>query len=208
MNHIDLVCWDFGDTLVDETFMQCPPEGVPEWAEAYRTAFAADPDFVDQLNLGEASLTDLIVPLADLVPMSRAAIARHLRSVFDRIEWLPGMRELVSDLNGHVLQAVVTVNPHEFGAMALACGLDPLVDVIVTSADTVSLSKPVMARRARHLLGLSSDLSTTLLVDNNEFNVEEFWGEGGLGIHFSPETFAAEWDAATSGVLGSDSAPT
>ena len=115
----------------------------------------------------------------------------------DRIEWLPGMRDLVTGLNGRVLQAIVTVNPHEFGAMAVACGLDPLVDVIVTSADAVSLSKPVMARRARHLLGLSPGLSTTLLVDNNEFNVDEFLSEGGLAIRYTPESFAAEWDAAT-----------
>ena len=194
---IDLVCWDFGDTLVDETFMQYAPDGVPEWPEAYRNAFKADPDFVDRLNLGEASLHDLLDPLAELVPMSRAEIARHLRSVFTRIEWLPGMRDLVTGLNGRVLQAIVTVNPHEFGAMAVACGLDPLVDVIVTSADAVSLSKPVMARRARHLLGLSPGLSTTLLVDNNEFNVDEFLSEGGLAIRYTPESFAAEWDAAT-----------
>lgn len=197
VNDIDLVCWDFGDTLVDETFMQYAPEGVPEWSEAYRTAFKADRDFEDRLNLGEASLNDLIGPLAELLPMSRAAIARHMRTVFDRIEWLPGMRELVTGLDGKVLQAIVTVNPHEFGAMAVACGLDPLVDVIVTSADSVSLSKPVMARRARHLLGLSPDLSTTLLVDNNEFNVDEFMGDGGLAIRYSPDTFQAEWDAAT-----------
>lgn len=196
---IDLICWDFGDTLVDQTFMQYAPEGVPEWPEAYRTAFKADPDFVDQLNLGEAALNDLIEPLAELVPMSRAAIARHLREVCNRIEWLPGMRELVTELNGEVLQAIVTVNPHEFGPMAVACGLDPLVDVIVTSADAVSLSKPVMARRARHLLGLSPELSTTLLVDNDEFNVDEFMGEGGLAIRYTPDSFAAEWDAAIGG---------
>ncbi len=195
---IDLVCWDFGDTLVDETFMQYAPENVPEWPHAYRRAFGADPDFADRLDLGEASLHDLIEPLADLVPMSRAEIARHLRAVFTRIEWLPGMRELVSELEGQVLQAVVTVNPHEFAAMAVACGLDQLVDVIVTSADAVSLSKPVMARRARHLLGLSPDLSTTLLVDNKEHNVDEFFAEGGLAIHYTPDGFAAEWDAAAS----------
>lgn len=198
-NDIDLVCWDFGDTLVDETFMQYAPDGVPEWPEAYRAAFAADPNFADQLDLGEASLHDLIEPLAARVPMSHPEIARHLRSVFDRIEWLPGMRELVTRLNGKVLQAVVTVNPHEFGAMAVACGLEPLVDVIVTSADAVSLSKPVMARRARHLLGLSPDLSTTLLVDNKAINVDDFYAEGGLAIEYVPETFAAEWDAATGG---------
>ena len=197
MNDIDLVCWDFGDTLVDETFMQYAPQGVPEWPEAYRSAFKADLDFEDRLNLGEASLHDLIEPLAELVPMSRPAIARHLRSVFNRIEWLPGMRELVTELNGTVLQAIVTVNPHEFAPMAVACGLDPLVDVIVTSADAVSLSKPVMARRARYLLGLSPGLSTTLLIDNKEFNADEFMGEGGMAIHYTPDTFAAEWAAAT-----------
>ena len=37
---IDLVCWDFGDTLVDERFMRLPPDGVPEWGEVYDAVLA------------------------------------------------------------------------------------------------------------------------------------------------------------------------
>lgn len=197
---IDLVCWDFGDTLVDETFMQYAPPGVPDWPVAYRTHFEANPDIVERLDVGHAALHEFIAPLADTLSMPRADVARHLRAVFHRIEWLPGMRELVTSLNGKILQAVVTVNPHEFGAMAVACGLDPLVDVIVTSADVASLSKPVMARRARELLGLEPDLSTSLLVDNKAHNTNDFVAAGGLAIHFEPATFRERW----SDLMGAD----
>ncbi|MEM7092156.1 MAG: hypothetical protein AAF567_04075 [Actinomycetota bacterium] len=196
---IDLVCWDFGDTLVDETFMQYPPDGVPEWPAAYREMFAEDPSVVDRLDRGSAALHEFIAPMAERVPMSRAAIARHLRSVFHRIEWLPGMRELLTELDGRVLQAIVTVNPHEFAAMAVACGLEPLVDVIVTSADVGSLSKPVMTERARSLLGLAPGLGTSLLVDNKQHNVDDFLAAGGRAIRYTPGGFADAWSTATRG---------
>ena len=190
---IDLVCWDFGDTLVDETFMQLAPEGVPEWGAAYRAAFAADPTFAQSLDLGEASLCDLVDALAlELPDTPRAVITRHLRTVWHRIEWFDEARSWIEGLNGHVLQAVVTVNPHEFHGIAVACGLDRLVDVIVTSADTVSLSKPVMARRARRLLGLDEALTTTLLIDNKIDNIDAFVVDGGQAILFDRNTINDE----------------
>ncbi len=192
---IDLVCWDFGDTLVDERFMQHAPPDLPGWPAAYRRCFGQDPGFADRLDVGDVSLHELIGPLAAELGITRAEAARHLRSRFHHIEWLPGMRELVGTLNGRVLQAVVTVNPHEFGAMAVVCGLDRMVDVIVTSADVASLSKPVMAERARQLLGLSNELSTSLLVDNKVANTEEFVAAGGRAIHYRPETFGEAWAA-------------
>jgi len=201
---IDLVCWDFGDTLVGETFMQLAPDGVPEWPAAYRAAFDADPTFAQSLNLGEASLCDLVDALAYELPNTpRPLITRHLRTVWHRIEWFPEALAWIERLNGHVLQAVVTVNPHEFHGIAVACGLDELVDVIVTSADTVSLSKPVMARRARRLLGLDEALSTTLLIDNKVDNIDEFVTEGGEAVVFDRTTISAELEQSLRQTLSS-----
>ncbi len=95
-------------------------------------------------------------------------------------------------MNGVVPQAVVTVNPWEFEGIAVACGLVPLVDVIVTSAELGTRSKVSMAHRARELLGLDVDLSATLLIDNKQANVDEFVAAGGRGFHFDRARFATE----------------
>lgn len=189
---IDLVCWDFGDTLVDERFMRIPPPDVPEWTDVYDNYLDQHPAWDEAWMLGKASLNDLIAPLADQLPMTRPEVSHHLRAVWWQIEWYPEVRAWLERLNGEMLQAVVTVNPWEFEGIAAACGLVPLVDVIVTSAEVGSASKVVMARRARELLGLDDRLDATLLIDNRLDNVEEFRQSGGRAFHFTRQRFAAE----------------
>ena len=142
--------------------------------------------------LGEANMTDLIPPLAARLPMTNAAIARHLRMCWHQIEWFPDAREWVNKLNARVLQAIVTVNPFEFSGIASACGVDPVVDVIVNSAELKTLSKVAMTEHARMLLGLPAGVGSSILIDNRKDNCDEFVAAGGTAIHFTPETFAAE----------------
>jgi len=198
---IDLVCWDFGDTLVDESFMRIAPPGVPGWSAAYERCFNADPTYADRLDLGQTTLHELIQPLAARLAMTPAQIARHLRSVWTQIRWFPAAEHWVSTLDGKILQAVVTVNPTEFSGIAVACELDQLVDVIVTSADVGSLSKPVMARRARELLGLPDGLETTLLIDNKSHNTDAFEHEGGQVFLFRPIDHAVDAEGELAAVL-------
>lgn len=187
---IDLVCWDFGDTLVDERFMRIAPAGVDEWSEVYDEVLTDLGDFDTQWMLGQASMNDLVAPLAQRLPMTRAAVARHMRAVWRQITWFPEARAWIEHLQGRVIQAIVTVNPHEFHGIATACGLDPLVDLIVTSADLATLSKVTMTEHAREILGLAPGLSTSVLIDNRRDNVAEFAAAGGHAIHFERATFA------------------
>jgi FMN phosphatase YigB (HAD superfamily) len=116
--------------------------------------------------------------------------------VWHQIKWFPEPLALMRQIDGSVAQAVVTVNPWEFADIATACGLDQLVDVIVTSAELGTTSKSEMAHHARHLLGMSAGLSATLLIDNRADNVAEFQTAGGRAFMFTPETFmhqVAEW---------------
>lgn len=198
---IDLVCWDFGDTLVDERFMRNPPPGITEWTDAYERALLVRPGFDDDWMLGRAAINQLIDPLAAALPMTRVEISRHLRAVWSTIEWYPEVREWVNRLQGEIPQAIVTVNPWEFEGIAVACGLVPLVDVIVTSAEMQTLSKVPMAERARELLGLEPGLGTTLLIDNKQANTDEFAAAGGQVFHFSRQRFAAEADSLFRGVV-------
>lgn len=185
---IDLVCWDFGDTLVDERFMRLPPDGVAAWPQVYEEVLAERPDWVDGWNLGRGSINDLVEPLAERLPMTEAEVAAHLRAVWGRITWFPDARAWVERLHGVVDQAVVTVNPHEFAGIATACGLDRLIGLIVTSAELATMSKVTMAVRARELLGLPAGLSTTILIDNRADNVAEFEAAGGQVIHYRQDS--------------------
>lgn len=189
---VDLVCWDFGDTLVDERFMRIAPSRVPEWTTTYDRVLDQRPSWVDEWMCGRASLNDLVEPLVAELAMTPAAVSRHLRGVWSQIEWYPEARAWLERLNGVVPQAIVTVNPWEFEGIAVACDVVPLVDVIVTSAELGTVSKVSMAQRARQLLGMSADLSTTLLIDNKRSNVDEFEHAGGQGLHFTRERFTDE----------------
>ncbi|MEM7139555.1 MAG: hypothetical protein AAF548_00895 [Actinomycetota bacterium] len=188
---IDLVCWDFGDTLVHERFMRRNPPGVPEWEEVY-DELSMDPAFDEPWMLGDANMTDLIPRLAARLPMTNAAIARHLRHNWHDIDWFPDAREWIHKLNGRRLQAIVTVNPFEISGILTACGLDPVVDVVVNSAEIRSLSKVAMTEHARMLLGLDAGLGSSILIDNRVDNCEEFTAAGGVAIHFTPETFGTD----------------
>lgn len=185
---IDLVCWDFGDTLVDERFMRLPPDGVAAWPGVYEEVLAERPDWVDGWNLGRGSINDLVEPLAERLPMTEAEVAAHLRAVWGRITWFPDARAWVERLHGVVDQAVVTVNPHEFAGIATACGLDRLIGLLVTSAELATMSKVTMAVRARELLGLPAGLSTTMLIDNRADNIAEFEAAGGQVIHYRQDS--------------------
>ncbi len=185
---IDLICWDFGDTLVEERFMRLAPEGVPDWGRVYDELLAERPDWVAGWDLGRGSLNDLVEPLAERSGLGRAEVATHLRAVWHRIAWFADSRSWVERLDGVVAQAVVTVNPHEFSGIATACGLDRLIPTLVTSAELATISKVTMAERARDLLALPAGLTTTVLVDNRADNVEEFAAAGGHTIHYRADS--------------------
>lgn len=183
---IDLVCWDFGDTLIDERMMWRAPDGVPEWPEIYTRWFAEHPGWDDRWMVGDALLNDMIPWLAAETGMTRSAVSRHLRWTWTQAEWFESSRRWVDRLNGRILQAVVTVNPYEFSGVSAAIGIDGLVDVIVTSADLGREEKSVMAEEARAILGLDPGLSTSLLIDNKQHNLDEFRAAGGHAILFDP----------------------
>ena len=49
-----------------------------------------------------------------------------------------------------------------------------------------------MAERARGILGLEPGLSTTVLIDNKQENVDEFTAGGGQTILYEPQTGCLE----------------
>lgn len=205
---LELVAWDFGDTLCDQTFMRIPPDGAPGWGDAYVRWFHTQPGWEDAWMLGGVPMDDMVPWLAAELGMAPSAVARHLRAVWHRIDFWPHAMGALRQLHGVVHQACVTVNPNEFSGIAAASGLDQLFDVIVVSAEAKTLSKVDLTRRARHLLGLDDSLTRTLLIDNLAPNIDEFAAAGGQTYLFTTdEQFAIDapdllGDGTTVGVIG------
>ena len=179
-----MVAWDFGDTLVDEQLMRVPPRGVPEWTDALNSLCDLD-DWATRWELGEVSMNDLVLPLAERLPMSPVEVARYLRETWRAPRMLEPAASWLNRLRDVVAQVIVTVNPHEFHGVAAATGLDSQVDLIVTSAELRSISKVMLTREARRWLGLDEVLSTTLLIDNKAANIAEFREQGGQAFLFT-----------------------
>ena len=128
-----MVAWDFGDTLVDEQLMRIPPPEVPEWTDAINRLWDAD-GWAERWGLGEVSMNELVLPLAERLPMSPIQVARYLRATWRSPRMLEPAASWLYRLRDVVTQVIVTVNPHEFHGVAAATGLDSQVDLIVTSA--------------------------------------------------------------------------
>ena len=178
-----MIAWDFGDTLVDEQIMRVSPPEAPGWTDAINELWETD-DWAARWGLGEVSMNELVVPLADKLSLTPGHIARYLRETWRSPRMLEPATSWLRRLHGVVAQVIVTVNPHEFHGVAAASGIDALVDLIVTSAEVRSTSKVDLARQARRWLGLDDDLATTLLVDNIEANVVDFRAHGGQAVLF------------------------
>ena len=195
MTTIDLVCWDFGDTLIDERMMWTAPDGFPQWPVVYTRMFDENAEWIDRWMVGDAVMNEMVPWLATETGMSRAAVSRHLRWTWTQGQWFESSRHWVDRLNGRTLQAVVTVNPYEFSGVAATIGIDALVDIIITSADVGREEKSALAQEARRLLGLDVGLGTSLLIDNKQHNVDEFRAAGGHAIFFDttePDALHAE----------------
>jgi len=189
----DLVCWDWGDTLVDQNFMR-KPVGIPGWTEAYDRVIASS-DQGERWGLGQSTMRELAVLMADELDVSPAWTWRALAINLTRAEpfnEVCALQEQLAGLDQPMLQAIVTVNPHEFWAMAIDGGFHRRCDCIVTSAEVSSPSKVVMASEARMMLGLEPGLGTTLLIDNMAPNIDEFIAAGGQGWHFVRSTFEVD----------------
>lgn len=183
------MAWDFGDTLCDERFMRQGPERAPGWAANHAFDAVLTEGGRDRAwNLGQIGMNDLVGPLSERLGLPRAIVARRLRSCWRGIVWFEEAHRWLRELDGVVPQVVVTVNPHEFHGIAAACGLDVMVDLIVTSAEVGSESKVRQVDVARSCLDLAPGIERTLLIDNKQANIDEFVRAGGQGHCFDVES--------------------
>ncbi len=178
---LDLVLLvDFGNTLVDETFLWRGDEQFPDWVEHWSAVMASLGPAWDR---GQATTGQVLAEMA----RRTASTPERVQSHFDR---LCGDIRRYGAITGALgqrraaggRQALVTVNPDCFGAIAERCGVLPLFDLVVTSAELGTSDKAAMCEAACDRFGVS--VEKTALVDNLEANVDSWRARGGCGYRF------------------------
>ena len=119
---IHAILWDFGDTLVDETWMQSPMPGVSGWAAAWRTLGIDNPDLIRRWDLGEIGRVDIAKALSAALGVSIAAITAHMEACSRNMAFFPAVMEFSA--RSQLPQAIVTINPDIFTEVVVpTCGL-------------------------------------------------------------------------------------
>ncbi|HXH57319.1 hypothetical protein [Iamia sp.] len=186
---VDLLLWDFGDTLVDERWMRRPPRDRPSWEMAWLESMAV---LADRWNVGELSSEEVFADLATRTGMSTAAVAEHAREccsrlVFNRIAWRVAREHRRP-------QAIVTVNPDLFDDVVVPLHrLAGVFDVIVSSATERTVNKTDLCLQAIEQLGISASRSRALLIDNRRDLVDGWRAAGGAGYWFQGDDVFG-WD--------------
>ena len=153
------VLWDFGDTLVDERWMQrCPPT-VPQWRDVWLRHVV---DGVSEAwMVGELDMPTLAAQLAAQLPMSADAVRAHCDACCAQIAFYAEPWRVARACA--LPQALVTLNSDLFSsAVVTSYELDGVFDAIVTSWQERSLDKATLCavaleRRPRRSGGVRFD---------------------------------------------------
>jgi FMN phosphatase YigB (HAD superfamily) len=182
---IKAILWDFGDTLVDETWLQTPLEGHPNWAEVYR-ATMKNGDIFDDWNLGRINLAAVTEVLASAAGAAPRVIRDHMTKTSQNIKFFEPVMGFARQCQ--VPQAIVTINPDLFSHIVVPqYGLEELFPVIATSWEEETLSKAKLCDVALARLGGDFSRSEALLIDNKQENTKEWKSVGGRSYLFTNE---------------------
>lgn len=182
---IKAILWDFGDTLVDENWMQAPLEGFPGWAEAYRRAMG-DSKLADDWNLGRIDMVAVSEALGRDIAAPSDLVLAHMLKACRNITFFDTVMAFARECP--LPQAIVTINPDIFSyVVAPHYQLSDTFPVIVTSWEEVSLSKAALCDVALSRLDGNISRSETLLIDNKAKNTDEWIAAGGQSYLFTNE---------------------
>lgn len=180
---VKCILWDFGDTLVDESFMFKQPDGLPDWTRAWSVVWER---LSDGWMRGDVSSDAVSAALADELVVSSDDALALMKTRCRSIEFfeLPYRMAISSVIPG----AIVTLNPDIFSEV-----IDPHYrlsedfDLIVTSWEESTLDKGLLCKIALERLEQSFKTGEALLIDNSIENVKAWMSLGGLGYHFLGE---------------------
>jgi phosphoglycolate phosphatase-like HAD superfamily hydrolase len=194
---VDVLLWDFGDTLVDERWMLRAPDDVPIWPAAWEEVMA---ELAEDWEVGRAACPDIFDALASRTGMSTAAVAAHARECCRRLKFNPTAWQVARERRRP--QALVTVNPDLFVEHIVGeHDLTSVFNAVVVSSVEGTADKVELCARAIERLGLDGDKSGALLIDNRVDLVEAWQRAGGAGYWFrSDEQFAHDIQQLLAGV--------
>jgi hypothetical protein len=182
------VLWDFGDTLVDERWMQHAPAACPDWPKAWAEVMTVH---AGGWNMGSTSDEEVFVALADRTGMTVEAVTDHAERCCHRLERRPVAWRTASERR--CPQALVTVNPSLFDRWIVpGHDLAAMFDVIVISAQEGTADKTALCLLALDRLRYRGPRLDALLIDNRADLVEAWRAVGGSAYHFTDDAQFAE----------------
>jgi FMN phosphatase YigB (HAD superfamily) len=193
---VEIVLWDFGDTLVDETWMHRAPDECPDWPNAWAEVMSTH---ADDWNVGRVSEHDVLRALGARANLTRAAIEQHVESCCGSIRFHPLAWRIATERRRP--QALVTVNPDLFvERVARAYHLERHFDAVVVSCLEGTADKVRLCEIALDRLGFDDSRRTALLIDNRR-DLTEAWAHTGGAAYWYRGDEAFEADVPT--LLGS-----
>jgi FMN phosphatase YigB (HAD superfamily) len=180
---------DFGNTLVDETFMWRDTPPFTDWTSHWSEVMS---ELASDWDHGRISAEIVMTKMARRLGCSTTDINEHINLLCRQISFYPMINSAIAHRRQRgERQAIVTVNPDAFQTVVDLYSLRDRFDLIVTSANLGTVDKAAICSAACRALDVQA--SQTLLIDNIEANVDAWNQKGGQGYLFeSDERFAAD----------------
>ena len=187
---IDVLLWDFCDTLIDGRWMLKAPDGFPEWPTIWANVLR---EHGRDWDTGRVSEAQFIGRLAREASMQPSEVEEHFAVccgaiVFHRAAWRAAKERRRP-------QAIVTVISDLFAdRIEKPYGLDAHFETIVASYREGTNDKTELCLIALDRLGFRGPRSHALLIDDRRDLTEAWSASGGSAYHFrDDDSFDADW---------------
>ena len=184
-----MLLWDFGDTLVDERWMQQSPADCREWPEAWADVMGLHaPDW----NTGRATERVIFDALSARTGLTVEAVERHAVECCRSIRFHPFTWRVATERR--VPQALVTVNPDLFvERVAKPYHLAQHFGTIVVSCMEGTEDKTRLCEIALDRLRFDGARADVLLIDNRRDLTDAWQRSGGSAYWYQgDEAFEAD----------------
>ena len=181
---IEIILWDFGDTLVDQRWMLKELPGFPGWLKLFRDEIW-DGELGNLWSRGDISGERVAQQLATTLNATAESVMQHMQRCSRNIDFSPVLHQF--SLTQDIPQAIVTVNPDIFTEVIVPhYELTESFDPIITSWQEKELNKADLCDTT--LERLSIERSSALLIDNMKGNIDEWVARGGKGYWYRGES--------------------
>jgi FMN phosphatase YigB (HAD superfamily) len=186
---VEVLLWDFGDTLVDERWMRQAPPEFPDWPDAWNTVMET---CANDWNVGRATERDVFVEMSTQTGLTVDFVERHAEWCCRAVRFHPFTWRVVAERRRP--QALVTVNPDLFvERVARQCGLADHFDTVVVSCLEGTDDKAALCETALDRLDFSGRRLDALLIDNRRDLAEDWQRRGGSAyVYQGDDIFKAD----------------